>query len=107
MVDVALLKIVGFSAVALVVVGWLAVSFMAPRGRGQDLVARFATLAFYVALSCLFTNLSQGAWAKGQMALLIPFGFLWLVFLAGVVVSLWKWVGALRGGGAGGVHATH
>jgi hypothetical protein len=106
-IDVALLKIVGFSALAVVVVGWLAVSFLAPAARSRDLVARLATLALYVALACLFTNLAQNAWARGQTALLIPFGFLWVVFLAGVVVSLWKWVGALRGGAAGGAPATH
>jgi hypothetical protein len=104
--DVEILKIVGWSAVGALVLGWLAVSFMA-EGRARSLTARLGSFFLYLALACLFTALAQDAWAEGRTALLIPFGFLWLVFLAGLVVSLVKWIGELRGGGPADASATH
>ena len=106
MIDVAILKIVGWSAVAALVVGWLAVSFLG-QGRPRSVLARWASFFMYLALACLFTGLTQNAWAADRIALLIPFGFLWLIFLAGLVVSAVKGVGELRGGGAGDASATH
>jgi hypothetical protein len=105
LVDVAILKIVGFSAVGLLVLGWLVLSFMA-EGRARNLLARLSSAALYLALASLFTNLTQGAWADDRTVLLIPFGFLWLVFMAGFLVSLVKWLGELRGKGDA-AHATH
>ena len=63
MVDVAILKMVGFTALGLLVVGWLAVSLQSP-GRTQKLTARLASVAMYLALVCLFTHLTQENWAK-------------------------------------------
>jgi hypothetical protein len=105
-IDVAILKIVGWSAVGAVVVGWLTVSFLG-QGRARSLMARLASLFLYLALASLFTSLVQDAWAEDRTALLIPFGFLWLIFLAGLVISLIKWIGELRGGPAGEASATH
>ena len=82
MIDMAILKIVGFSAVGLLVLGWLVTSFL-PEGPGRMRVARLASIALYLALASLFTNLTQNAWADDRTALLIPFGFLWVVFIAG------------------------
>lgn len=107
MIDVAILKTVGFSALGLLVLGWLVVSFQSP-GRVQQLTARFASLLMYVALACLFTHLVQENWEKGRAVLYIPFGFLLGVFLLGTCLTLVK--GARELGSAGGesaASATH
>ena len=70
-VDVAILKMVGFSALALLVLGWLVVSFLPP-GRARRLDARFAAIAMYLALVCFFTNLTQRAWDKDRNGVLRP-----------------------------------
>lgn len=106
MIDVAILKIVGWSAVGALVLGWLVVSFLG-QGRARSLMARLGSLFLYLALACLFTSLVQDAWAEDRTALWIPFGFLWLIFLAGLTISLIKWIGELRGGGASATSATH
>lgn len=106
MIDVTILKLVGFSAVAALVVGWLATSFL-PAGAGRMRVARASSIALYLALLALFTNLVQNAWGAGRTALLIPFGFLWVIFVSGFVVSLVKWLSELRHAPGAGTHATH
>jgi len=105
-IDVAILKIVGWSAVGALVLGWLIVSFLG-QGRARSLMARLGSLFLYLALACLFTSLVQDAWADDRTALLIPFGFLWVIFLAGLTISLIKWIGELRGSSAGDASATH
>ncbi|MAE93208.1 MAG: hypothetical protein CL910_00970 [Deltaproteobacteria bacterium] len=90
---------VGWGAVGVLVVAWLVVSFS--RGALRDRLARLATVAMYTALVCLFTSGLQGAegWlGRGG------FGFLVVLFGAGLLVSLWK---LLRTGAAGGEHAAH
>lgn len=106
MIDVEILKIVGWSAVGALVLGWLVVSFQGA-GRARSLMARLASFFLYLALACLFTSLVQDAWAEGRTALLIPFGFLWVIFLVGLVISLIKWIGEFRGGPASEASATH
>jgi hypothetical protein len=104
--DVAILKVVGFTALGLLVVGWLAVSLQAP-GRRQKLTARLASAAMYLALVCLFTHLTQDNWGKGRMALVVPFGFLLAVFVAGFFLSLAKWLGELGSAKESSASATH
>ncbi len=107
MVDVAILKAVGFTAVALLVVGWLVVSFQSP-GRARRLATRFSAAALYLALVCLFVQLTQENWARGRAVLFVPFGFLLLVFVSGLALTLAKGVGELARTEKGtGAHATH
>ena len=96
MIDVALLKIVGFTSLALLVIGWLTVSFLAP-GKARSRVAWVAATCMYLALLCLFTNLFQEAFHAESLLGMIAFGFLGAIFLGGVVVSTFKTVGELIG----------
>jgi hypothetical protein len=98
MIDVAILKAVGFTALGLLVLGWLAVSFQAP-GRARQLTARIASAVMYLALACLFTHLVQENWEKGRAFLFVPFGFLLGVFVIGFCLSLAKWTRELGSGG--------
>jgi hypothetical protein len=106
LLDVAILKVMGFSALGLLVIGWLAVSLQSP-GRTQKLTARFASVAMYLALVCLFTHLTQENWAKGRAALYVPFGFLLAVFVSGFFLSLAKGVGELGSAKESSASATH
>ena len=101
MIDVALLKIVGFASLALLVIGWLTVSLLAP-GKTRSRVAWFAATCMYLALVCLFTNLFQNALREESMLGMIAFGFLGAIFIGGVVVSTFKTVGELVGRSSAG-----
>ena len=105
MVDVAILKLIGFSAVAALVLAWLAVSFA--DGRSRMLLARVGAGFLYVSLTCLFVHLVQQNWEKGRMVLVVPFGFLLGVFIAGFCLTLVKLAKELGGAGAGAESATH
>ena len=96
MIEVSLLKIVGFSSLSLLVIGWLAISFLAP-GKIRSRVAWVAATCMYLALVCLFTNLFQNALREESMLGMIAFGFLGAIFIGGVVVSTFKTVGELVG----------
>jgi hypothetical protein len=98
MIDVTILKAVGFTALGLLVIGWLVVSFQAA-GRARQLTARLASAAMYLALACLFTHLVQQNWEKGRAFLYVPFGFLLGVFVVGFAFTLVKWVGELGAAG--------
>jgi hypothetical protein len=104
-VDVAILKLIGFSAVGALVVAWLTVSFA--DGRLRMLLARVGAGLLYVALACLFVHLVQTNWEKGRMVLVVPFGFLLGVFVAGFCLTLVKLGKELAGAGAGAESATH
>jgi hypothetical protein len=106
MVDVAILKAVGFTALGLLVLGWLVVSFLAP-GRTQRLAARLSAAALYLALACLFTQLTQQNFAKGRAFLFVPFGFLLGIFVTGFFWTLVKWVRELATAGDSSASATH
>jgi hypothetical protein len=79
--------IVGFGALALVVVGWLIISFTAPSPR-RTVLEWLAATGLYVALCALFANWSHRAWLEGSIVTLVAFGFLLLVFAGGGIVSL-------------------
>jgi hypothetical protein len=106
MLELEILKTVGYSAVGVLVALWLAVSFMAP-GRTRSLTARAAAAALYVALACLFVHLVQTNWEKGRMVLVVPFGFLLAVFVAGLVLTIVKWTREVSGAGPSAESATH
>lgn len=90
------LAVVGYAAVAALVVGWLAVSFSAPGPRRETLEWLSAT-ALYVALLCLFVNLGLRARAADSTAAFYAFVFLCLFFGGGLLVSAYNAVRSLRG----------
>jgi hypothetical protein len=104
---VSTIALIGWGAVAVLVVGWLVVSFSAP-GRRRSVIEWLSACAMYLALSMLFWNLILRAWEGSNHFALVAFGFLGLMFGAGLVVALFNMLRALRGGGAGSdVSATH
>lgn len=105
MVDVAILKLIGFSAVGALVLAWLTVSFAG--GRRRMLLARVGAGFLYVALGCLFVHLVQTNWEKGRIVLVVPFGFLLGVFVAGFCLTVVKLAKELGGSGPGAESATH
>jgi len=98
-IDVSVLKIVGFSSLSLLVIGWLAVSFLAP-GETRSRVAWVAASFMFLALLCLFVNLFQIALREESMLGMIAFGFLGTLFTGGVLVSTVKTVGQFIGRGS-------
>jgi hypothetical protein len=97
---------VGVAAAALVALAWLVVSFLR-EGRPRRVVAWLGANALYLALVCFFANLLLRAHAEGRTAGLVGFGFLVAVFGIGLLVSLTKTVGALRGRSSSGDSATN
>jgi O-antigen ligase len=95
-IDVSVLKIVGFASLSLLVIGWLVVSFLAA-GKTRSRVAWVAVTCMFLALLCLFVNLFQSALREESMLGMIAFGFLGAMFSGGVVVSTVKTVGEFIG----------
>ena len=99
--------IVGWCAVAVLVLGWLVVSFSGP-GPRRAVIEWVSATAMYLALSMLFWNLIMKAWASGNHFALVAFGFLALMFGAGLCVSLFNTLRVVRGGAqSADVSATH
>ena len=92
MIDVSLLKMVGIASLSLLVIVWLAVSFLAP-GKTRSRVAWVAATCLYLVLLSLFANLFQNALRAESLLGMIAFGFLGAVFIGGLVVSAVKTVG--------------
>jgi len=104
---IALLKIVGFTAVGVLVLGWLVVSFASP-GPRRTVVEWVSALAMYVALLCLFLSLLLRAWDATNWFAVVAFGFLATVFLGGLGVALVMTAREIAGRSGGGpVDATH
>jgi hypothetical protein len=104
---VSTLSIIGWSAVAVLVVGWLVVSFSAP-GLRRSVIEWLSACAMYLALCALFSSLIRRAWESGNHFALAAFGFLGLVFAIGLVVAVANTVRTARGqGGGGDASATH
>jgi hypothetical protein len=89
-------EVVGFSGLAVLVLGWLVVSFSAP-GPRRERLEWIAACGMYVALLSLFLHLWLGAWGNGSTVKLVAFGFLVLFFSAGLLVCLHHTAAALRG----------
>jgi glucose uptake protein GlcU len=104
--DLSPFQIVGFSAVALVVIGWLVVSFSKP-GAARARAAWLSATALYVALGTLFTSLFVRARQGGSLAGTIVFGFLMAVFAAGLVLAAVRSVASFAARPTKGDHATH
>ena len=92
----SLYAIVGFAALAFVVVGWLVISFSAPSPR-RVVIEWLAASGLYVALCALFASLSHRAWEQDSTFALVAFGFLLVVFAGGCLVSLANALLSMRG----------
>lgn len=89
-------EVIGFSGLAVLLLGWLVVSFSAP-GPRRERVEWLAACGMYAALLSLFVHLSLRAYERGSTAAVIAFGFLVLFFTAGFFVCLSQTLAALRG----------
>jgi hypothetical protein len=83
------LAITGYAALALLVVGWLVISFSEPGPRREILEWASAT-ALYLALLTIFVRGVRWAMAEDSTAGLVGFALLCLLFGSGLVVSLWN-----------------
>jgi hypothetical protein len=89
-------ELIGFSGLAVLVAGWLVISFSA-QGPRRERLEWIAACGMYVALLSLFVHLSLRAWGNGSTVALIAFGFLVLFFSSGLLVCLHHTLAALRG----------
>jgi hypothetical protein len=92
-------------AVAVVVIGWLYVSF-APPGKRRALVEWIAASALFAALLGFFSSLALRALEQGNRLALAGFGFLTVFFTLGLVVSVGKTIAQRRGDRSTGPSAT-
>jgi hypothetical protein len=90
------IKSIGFSALGLLVLGWLAVSFMA-EGKTRSVLEWLSATCMYVAVLALFLNLFNHAQENGRTLLMIIFAILSALFASGAVVSAVKTVGCMTG----------
>jgi len=105
--DLSFFQITGYSAVAVVVVGWLVVSFL-PAGAGRTRAAWLAATAMYVAFLSLFSSLLLRAREADSLAGTLGFGFLSALFGAGLLVALVRTIRSLAGpAGGSAYHAAH
>ena len=101
------IAVIGWSAAAVLVVGWLVVSFSTP-GPRRAVIEWLSASAMYLALSMLFWNLILRSWQSGNHFALVAFGFLGLMFGAGLCVALFNTLQVLRGGAkSADASATH
>lgn len=102
-----ILTVVALSALAVLVLAWLAVSFMAPSPRRRTLEWLGAT-AMYIALLAFFGRQLHAAIAGEAWIRTFAFGFLVAVFGIGLGISTARTLRALAGrAGAGESGATH
>ena len=100
------IEVIGAAALAVLVAGWLVVSFSAP-GPRRTLVEWISAAALYLSLCMLFLHLSLRARAEGGALAMWAFGFLCALFAAGTAVSLFNAVRSGRGGRKDQLGATH
>ncbi len=97
---------IAIGAVGFVALMWLIVSFSSP-GRGRSICEWLGATGMFVALSCFFANLFLRSQEAGSLAGLIAFGFLGTIFSIGLLVSLFKLLGAMRGSSSTNLSATN
>jgi len=99
-------SLVAGCALGVLVVGWLIVSFTAPSPRRES-IEWLSAAALYTLLAALFVGLIQRALESDNDFALVAFGFLGVLFGAGVLVTLYRAVAAIRAGGDAGTSATN
>jgi hypothetical protein len=87
---------VGLAAVAVVVIGWLVVSFSRP-GPRRTLLEWVSACGLYTALLMLFTSLVRRGLVEGSTVAVVAFGFLAVLFGSGLVVCVFQTLRAARG----------
>lgn len=106
MPELSLLTLVGATGAAVLVVGWLAVSFLRP-GLTRSRVAWLAATGMYLAFVAFFASLFLRARGADSLAGTVAFGFLLAMFASGFVLSVIQTVASFRSGSARESHATH
>ncbi len=87
--------------------GWLSVSFMAP-GRVRSAIEWLSAVAMYLAIGSIMARLLHRFWIADSAALIGVFGFLCLIFGAGLLVSFVLLLRTIAGRDAGpAAGATH
>lgn len=100
------MNLVAGCALVVLVVGWLIISFMSPGPRREPL-EWLSAAALYALLTSLFFELIQRAREQDNDFALVAFGFLAVLFGMGLLVTLYRTLAALRGGGDSGISATN
>ena len=100
------MSLVAGCALAVLVVGWLIVSFTSPSPR-RELVEWLSAGALYALLTALFIELIQRARAQDNDLALVAFAFLGVLFGMGLLVTLYRAAASLRGDGHSGTSATN
>ena len=100
------LVVVGGFALAVLVAGWLVVSF-SPPGRKRTIVEWLSATAMYAALATLFIHLTRNALDADNTIALVAFGFLCAIFGGGFLVSLYQMIVSSKGSGESGTNATN
>ena len=89
-------EVIGFTGVAVLVLGWLIVSFSQP-GPRRERVEWLAACGMYAALLSLFVHLTIRAYERDSEAAMLAFGFLVLFFTSGFGVCVNQTITSLRG----------
>jgi len=100
------MSIIAACALAVLVVGWLVISFTSPSPRREGL-EWLSAAALYALLLTLFLELIQRARGQGNEFALVAFGFLAVLFGMGLLVTLYRSAAAMRGSGDSGISATN
>jgi hypothetical protein len=104
--DVGPLIVIGGCALAVLVVGWLVVSF-SPPGPRRTVVEWLSATAMYALLMLFFLHLVRNAIENDSTVALVAFGFLCLIFGGGLLVSLYQLFASSKRGGDSGTSATN
>jgi len=104
--DIGPLFVIGGCALAVLVVGWLVVSFSEP-GRNRTVFEWLSATAMYAVLFLLFVHLVRDAIEDGSTVRLVAFGFLCVLFAGGLAVGLYQTFAASKGEGDSGSSATN
>jgi zinc transporter ZupT len=99
-------SLVAGCALAVLVVGWLIVSFSSPSPR-REVLEWVSAGALYLLLAALFIELIQRAREQDNDFALVAFGFLGVLFGMGLLVTLYRAVATMRGGDGSGSSATN
>ena len=100
------MMVIGGCALAVLVTGWLIVSFTQPSPK-RETIEWLSAAAMYALLSTLFVNLILRARAEENTLALVTFGFVGSMFGAGLLVTLYRTLTALGSGGGSGTSATN
>ena len=100
------MSLVAVCALAVLVVGWLIISFMSP-GPRREPFEWLSSAALYALLTSLFVGLIQRAREQDNDFALVAFGFLGVLFGMGLLVTLFRTLAAIRGSGDSGISATN